>query len=320
MGILFIVLAHLIVNQYFKRFAFSFHVPLFFLVAGYLSKEQYAPSDWVPLIKKSAKRLLLPYFITMICICLWTWRFEILKMRFHLSLQPVLNILWGSGDSFTSSWGTLYVGPLWFLIALFYVRILFVGLNIIVSKCTTHYQQLWLIIIAGCMSLLAILLYPIFPPLPWNPLPGIAALLFVVIGWYYHHYPMPKWVNVIAVVLWISSLCFCDIDARLCLFSPYIIVPYIGAVGGALLVCIIAKVINKYFACLGSFVQKIGRYSLLILCVHSFDLLSGFGDYWLNLCHAANITFIYVLWHVMIPVFVVFIICFIRRNNKRFLS
>ena len=64
MTILLVIVGHTVTNGTVVRDAiFSFHMPLFFILAGYTFREK----DWKALLCASVKRLLIPYFLISLC-------------------------------------------------------------------------------------------------------------------------------------------------------------------------------------------------------------------------------------------------------------
>lgn len=106
---------------------YAFHMPLFFIISGYLSHEQDAPL----LVRlkacavKSAKSLLVPYLL----FYLLSWliqlalKYRFTGMNFHDNfLMPLWGMCLGLGHN--TPFSTMVNDPLWFLPALFCTRIL----------------------------------------------------------------------------------------------------------------------------------------------------------------------------------------------------
>lgn len=69
LGILFIVLGHVLKDGDFRRFIYSFHVPLFFFLSGLTYSTSKSRYDY---IKRKFKTLLLPYAVfSMISIAIY---------------------------------------------------------------------------------------------------------------------------------------------------------------------------------------------------------------------------------------------------------
>jgi len=109
-GILLIVFGHnYIANNNLKLFniIYSFHVPLFFILAGVFIKREVSFREM--LIKK-ADSLLKPYFVTFMLI------YPLYALKGNSFLEYVAGILYGT--SATIPWG-----PLWFLPNLFLIYV-----------------------------------------------------------------------------------------------------------------------------------------------------------------------------------------------------
>lgn len=306
--ILLMIYAHVSNIEFVNRVIFSFHMPLFFIIGGHLSKDNCEAKEILPFMAKSGKRLLIPYVVTMLLICLWIWRFEIIKLRFNLTFLPVLDLLWGSGDMYISEYGRLYVGPLWFLFAIFVTRILFYIIHIVVDKWGTKNirKDLYVVLLSVTFSMVAIVLYPHIEPLPWNILPGIAALIFYAIGWGIKRWNVPIWVKVMLVVCWIVIVVLnMRIDMRTCEYG-FIPLNVFGACGGTLLMYYVSRGIesfaNKYRTInwVRDFLIWCSVGSLAILCMHSLDLMGGVSAYFVGFLGGKES--VQMLMHFAIPV------------------
>ena len=124
----FVVLGHTYYQKpaYIERFAFAFHMPLFFIVSGYFFKQKGITKSF---LQKSAKGLLLPYVYTAIVIIL----INLIKDAVN-GVNVVPNIIrwisamfYGSGSRTDWSYwpGTVYMmGATWFLLAMFWGRLI----------------------------------------------------------------------------------------------------------------------------------------------------------------------------------------------------
>ena len=116
-GIVLVVLGHLPINGYIKSWIYLFHMPLFFFLSGYLHKNRTTFSQFVG---NKARTLLWPYFVWgSIYICFETSLavFQNQMNRVFLRKQLLAlvygNYIWDRND--------IYIGVLWFLLALFWV-------------------------------------------------------------------------------------------------------------------------------------------------------------------------------------------------------
>ena len=91
------------------KFIGVFHMPLFFIVSGYLYKRRELKET----TKRNTTKILLPYLLT--CIVIW-----LIMWLAKGDLGWGWSILWGNSRPFNSITG---VGPLWFLTAFFWTMI-----------------------------------------------------------------------------------------------------------------------------------------------------------------------------------------------------
>lgn len=127
-GIYIIVLGHFpLENTGLKAFIFTFHVPVFFIISGYL----YKTSTTIKLSwKNNVRALLVPY----LCISFIIIFYNFLRFSLHNAqnfqdnmaflLKQVLAILLGLNNK---SWNTIegVGGPIWYIYILFFIRLLF---------------------------------------------------------------------------------------------------------------------------------------------------------------------------------------------------
>jgi len=120
-GIYLVIIGHTPLNSSIINFIYTFHMPLFFLISGYLHK-QFS----IGVIKHNIKSLLIPYILLYIIY----WIYPILKSIFTytFSIQDIiLKPFWGMciGNGYSGSFYTIFIVSLYFLIALFWMRIMY---------------------------------------------------------------------------------------------------------------------------------------------------------------------------------------------------
>lgn len=259
-------------------------MPLFFLLAGYFTKDViYSWRLFLTQTKKNAVRLLLPYLVTMSTLSAWGLWLYIEKGNINFFSRPLLSMFWMGGDELHSSYGIISVNALWFLVALFWVRELFYIILWCLSNNNFKYKDILVVIICGILTSVTSYFKTMIsiPPLPLSLLQGINALLFYSIGWYVKRNTIPNWIKVCVILCWPLAVYFGQIEMFGCYYK---ILPLdvLGACGGTLLLYhICSKILSlqsKYriLSLPNKFLQWCGINSLLILCVHEFDLRSGF--------------------------------------------
>lgn len=238
---------------------YAFHIPLFFIIAGYFTKTCENQLSGLENIRQNGRRLLLPYLITATICCLY----ELINAICHHDINILTHAVVRYFIAMDHTWeGTLFdtwVAPIWFLLALFWAKQFFYYL----SKF-----GVWTLPLCVVISLGMELLYPYFP-LPWGLGWGIEALVFIAVGWAYRKYSCPLWIKVVAIACCFISMYLGRIDFCEFRYQCWPI-DILGACGGTLIVYYIAKGIEKTF--LKPFLAWCGQNSLSILCVHNFAM------------------------------------------------
>lgn len=119
-ALLCLVAGHIVTgNSFLFNWIFSFHMPLFFFLAGMCAKK---PSvRFFPYLKKRAQKRLLPYYIIvaaglLICMLIPSCRRVILADGLSVQAKHILLLM---------SPINLYIGQVWFLASLFWAEIYF---------------------------------------------------------------------------------------------------------------------------------------------------------------------------------------------------
>ena len=268
-GMVAIVSCHL--TSSLNGLFFSFHIPLFFILAGFFFKEE----PFTVLLKKSASRLLVPYIITCLAIFIIDLTISVLL---HKPFSPywIIASLYGSGS--TGHTSALFsdapsIGAIWFLLALFWCRLLF---HVINKICPS---KLYLLIICLCLSLFATYLDRVLINLPFAILPATSALIFYCIGHIAKSISMdavPNKALLAAMVLcWViviilSHLSEIRLSVVRCFYKCYPL-DVASAIGGTYLIYLLSSFLKRV-SYIASPLSWIGRNSILFLCVHTVDL------------------------------------------------
>lgn len=150
---------------------FSFHMPLFFILSGYFMHPERR-FRWM----KEAKQLLFTYVVTALCVlvgvtCMATLDHESRAIALR---QWGMAAIYGSGDiSNLTLWRVdLRIGAIWFLLALFWARLLL--------HCLARlpYTPVWVVLCfaVGYVSSRYVLL-------PWSIQAGMCAVAFLYLGY-----------------------------------------------------------------------------------------------------------------------------------------
>lgn len=121
-GILAVILGHM--DSPFGQFIFSWHMPLFFIIAGFFIKFGLSLKDFVV---KDFKRLMIPYFLfSVIALVTETLKRIVLHRELLDYLKELQGVfLWMDMTSLINT----YAFVLWFLPALFFARVTLVFID-----------------------------------------------------------------------------------------------------------------------------------------------------------------------------------------------
>ena len=270
-GMLGIVMLHmqLVITYPFGASAVS----LFFLISGYLMKPI---ANKIAYIKNRLKRLLVPYGFTalmmLLCGVLGNTIFPTDKSNGQVALEWIYAAFYGAGDPYTEPFYIKSIGGIWFLLATLWAVIF---MQWIIEK-----NRVWQIIcvtalfVAGAAT--ARLLW-----LPFSIQSGMCSTAYMYVG-YLAREGLP-WLKKQGKVVRGGFLLFCvaacigfyfffeDFWLVHCEFSHGIF-DIIGSLGAGVCYLIISAVISRYFRILGKGLAFVGKYSIVILCVHIVEL------------------------------------------------
>lgn len=285
-GILLIVSGHLVNSGCFAfEIIGSFHVPLFFLIGGYLARDLTGWGEFRGFCKKSVKRLIVPYAITMLMLCVWGALQAFFKQDINYFMQPLFSMLLASADGYASKWGLLYVGPMWFLWALFVARVVFGCLQVCVNRLENRYKDIIILCICFIISIIVSAFGKKIPHLPFCIKQGLVSLSFYAFGYYMRRHPMPIWMAILCLVVWPIAILYGGVGMEGG-YLHYYPLSFIGACGGTIAVYYLCKWLEGGLRSLPALkwiprgLAWCGLYSLPILCMHELEMYSGFLYSW----------------------------------------
>lgn len=177
MGMVLVIFAHDHIPMMLKTFIYTFHMPLFFFLSGFL----FSPAKYrrfSSFFISKCKSLVIPYFSFSIIVYSWFLvRYKMGDVDYDHSLfKPLIGTIIGIRNS---DW-TVHLGALWFLTCLFITELLFYFLK-------TRLKTNFFVGIALILTSFLGYLYSIFlgEPLPWNIDAAFIAVLFYGFGHVY---------------------------------------------------------------------------------------------------------------------------------------
>lgn len=269
-GIILVVAGHLFTyGSVIGKIIFSVHMPLFFILSGFFAKNRYVDST-----SKYIKNAVNSCFVPWICFSVLgiaityivpTWRQDV-------SLTNLLDCLYTGQPEY------FHIRPVWFLICLFWVKILFKVAYHIHEKIKDN--KICVILFLMIMAAAAIYIKDVLNFLPYGRLPmkidsALMGLFFYMIG--YLIFPWlcnfektasvknKKVVAVLSLGVWFyvgvrngaSNLCNLTYND-----SGMFIV---AAVAGCMFIITISMLIKE-----SKILQYIGKNSMVIFAMHSF--------------------------------------------------
>lgn len=277
-----------------SHFIYTFHMPLFFILAGYFFKEK----DVATTFKSSWKRLVNPYLFSCALYLLWYIAFG---MKYH-SLDMITRAfrcaMWGSGAYHGDViWGQLpTIGMIWFLLALFWSRVVYNAIVKIIPK----YKY----IIGGLLAVVATVVNNYVIDLPCAILPGLSAIMFFMLGSFLREHQTvivekQKTLVPIGLVCWIIAIVCSQTNMVSCHYGCYPL-DVIGACGGTWVVYQLSRLINSKGGKVSTFLTWAGVNSMSILCAH---FLEQSTFVWQHVHIPED-------WYIILPIKFMYVVCF----------
>lgn len=266
-GIILMLVGHMPIPDRAFLFIYSFHMPLFFLVAGAFA-DLSPKSEIKSLLKKDFTRLLLPVLVTMLFNIALSPLDYFVSGNYNSVIIQVLSVLW-MGDAIPTKRGIISIDTLWFLMALFWVRLIFRCVGRLFDRVRKWHDEI-ILLFCVFLSIVALLLHKVMPLFPWGVLKGMSALQFYAIGWYLKQHEQPRWLYGVFVVVWLFALQYGGLNMLKYYYRCYPL-DVLGAVGATWLVYLISKAICTYTVKTNKFFRWFGINSLVVLCVNAID-------------------------------------------------
>ena len=273
---------------------YSFHMPLFFLIAGYFFHVKGIRTQ----LKGDYKRLIKPYVFSCLLYLLWYVLFGLKYQSLDMPVRAIKCAIFGSGAFHGSAiWGNYpTIGMIWFLLALFWCRFVY---NILLYKIPKHKY-----LIGGMISIIAIIIDNYIINLPWSILPGISAITFFMIGYFFRErqdFIMQYKCIIISVgiLCWWLAVFFSGTSMVNCNYKCYPL-DIIGGCAGTWALYQISSWINNIGGKTVSFLVWIGANSMTILCAHFLEQSTFVWEH----VHIPEI------WYIILPIKFIYVILF----------
>ena len=267
--ILFVIAGHSHFSFDVEHFFASFHMPAFFFISGYFYKARPLKQE----LSTDFKRLIVPYFFSctlivlvalfedIFCGTLWQSTFShaitCLLGGPPIIPLPILNKV-------------LELGPLWFLTALFFTRLM---AHFLFPSKIPQWLQAILIFILSIICMKNTTRFMVF--VPWYIPSACCALGFFFVGNKLKSFTNApakyKWTLLsVSTLFWVYCIFYSGMAINGCLFGGHYIIDLIGALGGTLVFYLLSQQIKKNNT-LSRFLSFVGQYSLVVFCFHAIE-------------------------------------------------
>ena len=249
-GILLVIICHTFMKE-IGPYITAFHMPLFFIVAGYFYKQ----NPFNVHLRKDFRRLVIPYLF----ICIATMLIaSVQESRTNHAVSIVTDVLYGCGT------------PAWFLLGLFGSRAIF---NRVLCLCPNRYIIVSLVISS---IPLAISLHDELPT-TLSFFSSICGVIFVAIGFYVKQHHVLELLDshrtiaiTLSVLFWLNTSIFGAVDLHYSIFKLWII-DYMGACGGTYLCYSVSRFIDLNTTKLKTILVWWGYFSFVVFSFHAIE-------------------------------------------------
>ncbi|MBR6163995.1 acyltransferase family protein [bacterium] len=325
-GIYLVILGHFLrdfhIGITLSNFIYMFHMPLFFVISGFLYKQKTKEENYNIIIT----RLLIPYFL---------YQFLYLPIKaIYLSVSGDMNIfivllksLAGImiGDCYGTRFSILVCSVCWFLLTMIYIRLIFANIKLSKINLIT-------------LSIASIILLKILFILKFDLIFCIDNLLYTlpyfIMGYYFKEYIYPSFSdkknllsnNFIKILLFVLSfsavylilktngLIECNMKINHLVSQRSILLSYIGGLAGTVGVILFSDLIKKDF----KFIQVISKNTLFIMFFHVFILLiskvAGIIPFAHKYFQGINLFIFVIIYGIVMLIFSYYTILFLEKK------
>lgn len=267
--IILMIVGHRPIDSGFRKFVYSFHMMAFVIISGYF----YKPASREMLRKRciSLVRTLIPYGVFSIIYILITqvgWKTELIRVLSGISYTK--NILTNVAS----------IGPVYFILMLFVVRVIYILIDCFVQKETYKNIMVFVLTFAGvCLGRSGLWL-------PWSVDCALFALIFYHVGHYIKKYDVLNLCKERPYLYFVLSPIFAlmvyrggmEIAVREYSTIGLLIV---GIVAVFLMLYMLSEYVSRYLIKpVRAFIQWTGQSTGYILIIHT--LFNGVIYYWVE--------------------------------------
>ena len=264
-AIYLMILGHQYVSDQTFVYIYSFHMPLFFYISGMFFRNS---KPFFLNLESAVRGLLIPYLFFSVLNLLICWISPYLHPELYYNMKgweifraAINGIFIGTDQVMPTSF--LPLGPLWFLVALFVVRVFCSALSSGIKN-----EYLWggvcLFVSIGLFYIINVPVFSLRSAMLSTPFYCMGFLLRRVDFRNISYKPFLLLVLLIYFVMVVPLNGKCDIDAQN--YGNWMVVFYMNSLVGIFITLLLSTYVGRY----GSFVKKMGENTLVILGMVAF--------------------------------------------------
>lgn len=287
-GIILVVICHLKLS-FMTTYIYWFHMPLFFIISGYLFKKPDKKDDLLLVLFSKTCRYLIPYFSFYFLI--------LIVLRLDTHLRPLITsedvkLLLRGGVNLVGAFG-----PFWFITVLYFTQIIF----LLITRCLNTKVVTVLLILCYILSHLPVFKVAVI----WDANVTLYSLTFFGFGYMLHMQPLEKEIKKIAMVISVITVIISvglqalgvihySLDMKSATYNN-VVLDVVIPIAFSLVILGVSKLISE--SLIGKCLAEIGKYTLPIMYLHipiSYLMLNHFD--------LQNTVVIRVLAGIIIPI------------------
>lgn len=231
-----VILGHTVSNESpIRALIFSFHMPLFFILAGYTFRQK----QWSILLKSSLKRLALPYVLMVLVWNVPHFLMAAEAITVNGIADIVLTAIFASG-TFVPRLNINAVGMSWFLMSLFFSRMIFNGILTVANKSKNPIAWSFLACLGSfCIGKVIGSHLGIYLPFSFDV--SLVSTLFMWFGYHAKRYAFGQkskslLPGLTSCVIWLLTASFSSLEMAARVYTPSVL-SIVAALSGTYLVC-----------------------------------------------------------------------------------
>lgn len=255
------------IDPVLRKIIYSCHMAAFVFLSGYFFKSTVN-------LKKTAGKLIRTFLLPYAGFCVVDLLLQIKEITSVTLVHDIKMYLLGMSFSKNIFEEVPSIGPVYFILLLFVVRLIYLLLDWMIKK------ESFKIAVVIALSLLGVWLGNEGYWLPWSLDCVLYVLVFYAIGVYFKKYQILKTISnhyifyFILSSIWAFMIYKASMELAIRQYMPYGLV-ILGAVSGTVLIYMLSSYIkNNMFAVLGNLFKLLGKNTLYILIVHT--LFNGY--------------------------------------------